>query len=218
MIGLISRLHFVKFDAHLVNQSLSSLLTSDPTFITTTHVSHILLLSPIPTQLLLSLQSNHPTLPIFHVYSLGFVSSLRILLPELTIVETHPDSLVDLRLANPWPELSELAAEHTKDITSMSKHRHGHIPYVSLLLHYLTEWKLANGGKLPLARSERRKFAEKVTEEMRTDVPGGGEENYEEAVAAITMHVKAHDISSTTREVLADPSANDLSPGVSLFH
>jgi len=58
---------------------------------------------------------------------------------------THPDSLVDLRLLNPWPELSALAAEKTRNLDlpepegGMSDHEHGHVPYLLLLLGYLED-------------------------------------------------------------------------------
>lgn len=55
-----------------------------------------------------------------------------------TVVETHPEDVVDLRLDCPWPDLSRLAA--TLNLEEMDDFEHGHIPYVLILVKFLQKW------------------------------------------------------------------------------
>lgn len=131
--------------------------------------------------------------------------------PTRCIVETHPDSLADLRLFNPWEELTALAVEKTKGLDKraseggMDNYEHGHVPYVLLLLKYLDDWKAEHNGQYPSNYKEKNEFKAMLLDKMRTDVPGGSEENYEEAAAAIMKNLKQADISSDAKEVLEDP-------------
>ncbi|KAF8450128.1 hypothetical protein BGX38DRAFT_1184591 [Terfezia claveryi] len=193
-----------------INDSLSNLITSDPTFISTHGITAIILCSPLPSHLVHTLQVMNPDLAIFHVYCVGFISSLRIFLPELRIVETHPDSLIDLRLFNPWVELLLFAKNATRDMNTMSEHQHGHIPYLAILLHYLEKWKEEHGERLPGTYKEKNEFKKLLLTGMRTDVAGGIEENWEEAAAAVLANVKPHEISSGIREVLEDDRCQNL--------
>ncbi|KAF8466212.1 hypothetical protein BDZ91DRAFT_725792 [Kalaharituber pfeilii] len=193
-----------------INDSISSLITTNPTFITDNGVNVLLLCSPLPTAIIHNLQHSYPEVAIFNVYSLGFLASLRISLPELCIVETHPDSLVDLRLYNPWPELEAYAEDCTRDIETMNEHQHGHIPYLVLLLYYLDQWKKTHNGELPTSYKDKNEFKKLILAGMRTDVPGGSEENFEEAVAAVMNSLRPHVISSWTQEVLQDESCREL--------
>lgn len=144
------------------------------------------------------------TVPLMAIHSAGFYSYFRTILPgNFPIVDTHPDSTAttDLRLLTPWPELSEFAAAQTKDIDNQSSHDHGHIPYIALLLHFLKEWKEKNGS-LPTTYKDKTAFRKTVANATRTDSPEGGEENFEEGVAAVLKTVSAPTLSSAVREVL----------------
>ena len=156
----------------------------------------------------------NPDLAIFHVYCVGFIASLRISLPELRIVETHPDSLIDLRLFNPWPELLSFAEKATRDMDAMGEHQHGHIPYLAILLHYLEKWKQEHGG-LPGTYKEKNEFKKMLLTGMRTNVAGGAEENWEEAIAAVLANLKPHEISTGVREVFEDDRCQSLDQDVS---
>jgi amyloid beta precursor protein binding protein 1 len=164
--------------------------------------------SPFKTEDVLRLS---PEIPTFLVHSIGFTSMLRISAPTRCVVDTHPDTLIDLRLLNPWEELLTAAAAYTKDLDvaesdgGMDDHKHGHVPYLLLLLKYLEDWKASHGGKPPSTYSEKNEFKEIIRNKMRTNVPGGSEENYEEAMAAVLKNVRPAEIASTTKAVLEDP-------------
>lgn len=141
--------------------------------------------------------------PLFAVHSAGLYSYFRISLPgSFPVVDTHPDetATTDLRLLSPWPELQDFSKEMTKDIDTMDNHDHGHLPYVVILLHFLEKWKEAHGD-YPRKYAEKTEFRKMVAAGARTANPEGGEENFEEAVAAVVKTVVSPSIPSTLKEV-----------------
>jgi len=146
---------------------------------------------------------EHKT-PLMAVHSAGFYSYFRVDLPgAFPIVDTHPDetATTDLRLLAPWPELSDFARQMTADIENLDNHEHGHLPYVVILLHYLDRWREAHGGAYPSNYKEKKDFAKMVGEATRRDNPEGGEENFDEAVAAVIRNVERPTLPSGLREV-----------------
>jgi amyloid beta precursor protein binding protein 1 len=141
--------------------------------------------------------------PLLSVHSAGFYSYFQIHLPgNFPIVDTHPDSTAttDLRLLTPWPELSKFAEDLTKDIENSSAHEHGHIPYLALLLHYLAKWRESH-GEYPGTYKDKKAFGAFVATEARTNNAEGGEENYDEAVAAVLKTISAPSLSSAVKEI-----------------
>lgn len=142
-------------------------------------------------------------IPVLYTHSVGFYATFSLqLAAEFPIVETHPDpeTTQDLRLLNPWPELIAAAAS-LGDLTSMDDHQHGHIPYVLILLHLLEQWKISHEGNAPANYKEKTEFREFVRSQARTDNAEGGEENFDEAVAAVLKTVSPFNLRSTLREI-----------------
>lgn len=141
--------------------------------------------------------------PLISIHSAGFYSYFKIHLPgNFPIVDTHPDSTAttDLRLLKPWPELSKFAEDLTWDIDNMSAHEHGHVPYAALLLHYLAKWKETH-GEYPSTYKDKKAFGVFVAGEARVNNAEGGEENYDEAVAAVLKTISAPTLPSAVKEV-----------------
>lgn len=137
------------------------------------------------------------------MHSVGFFATFSLqLAAEFPIVETHPDpeTTQDLRLLNPWPELVAAAAS-LGDLSSMDDHQHGHIPYVLLLLYFLEQWKQTHGGNVPRNYKEKSEFREFVRAQARTNNAEGGEENFDEAVAAVLKTVAPFSLRSTLRQI-----------------
>ncbi|OAA33648.1 Molybdenum cofactor biosynthesis, MoeB [Moelleriella libera RCEF 2490] len=131
-------------------------------------------------------------IPLLAVQNAGYYGYFTIELPELfPVVETHPEqeAIADLRLLDPWPELSIFAANMTRDIDIQDDLEHGHLPFVVILLHYLERWKNDHEGCLPLKFAEKVAFRNMVARGARRDNPEGGEENFDEAVSAVMKHV-----------------------------
>ncbi|PVH80382.1 hypothetical protein DL98DRAFT_515467 [Cadophora sp. DSE1049] len=180
----------------------------------------ILYTNPIEPQALEAAQSYalENQVPLIAIHSAGFYSYFRTFLPgSFPIVDTHPDSTAttDLRLLTPWKELSKFAADLTKDIDNQDGHEHAHIPWIALILHFLVKWK-EDHGSLPSTYEDKTAFRTLVADATRTDNPEGGEENFEEAVAAVLKTVSAATLSSAVREVF-DHKPNELESSSSFW-
>ncbi|CAI7653997.1 unnamed protein product [Penicillium crustosum] len=152
-------------------------------------------------------------IPVLYLHSVGFFSTFSVQLPaEFPIVETHPDpeSTQDLRLLNPWPELVTAAA-NLDNLDTLDDHQHGHVPYILLLLHFLEQWKQSHEGNAPSNYKEKTEFREFVRSQARTSNPEGGEENFDEAVAAVLKTVSPFSLRSSIREIFEMDQCQQLS-------
>ncbi|KAM0418585.1 hypothetical protein ACHAPT_012484 [Fusarium lateritium] len=180
--------------------NLQELLTNSPRF---TMILYALPLPQDQVQLIREYAQHHKT-PTIAVHSVGYYSYFKTTLPgTFPIVDTHPDeaATTDLRLLAPWPELTEFSRDMTQDIDSLDNHEHGHLPLVVILLHYLEQWQQNHDGAYPTSYSDKTAFRKTVSEAMRTNNPEGGEENFEEAVAAVMKHVVVPSIPSSLQQV-----------------
>ncbi|KAL4902987.1 hypothetical protein BDW74DRAFT_157233 [Aspergillus multicolor] len=165
----------------------------------------VLVSGPIKQSSLRTLCEGAKTLgiPVLYTRSVGFYSTFSLQLPAVfPIVETHPDpeSTQDLRLLNPWPELAAAAAG-ISNLDSFDDHQHGHVPYVLLLLHYLERWRERHDGNAPSNYKEKTEFRDFVRSSARANNPQGGEENYDEAVAAVLKALNPFSLRSSTRGI-----------------
>jgi amyloid beta precursor protein binding protein 1 len=87
----------------------------------------------------------------------------------------------------------------------MSPDDHGHVPYLALLLHYLEEWKKTHDGKVPQNYKEKTEFRATLSQAARTNNPEGGEENFDEAVAAVLKSLNPPEASSSVKEIFTAP-------------
>jgi NEDD8-activating enzyme E1 regulatory subunit len=177
--------------------------------------SLIIATAPLAPEILstLSQHASDSKVPLFYVHSIGFYSAFSVQLPPVfPIVDTHPDpaTILDLRLLKPWPALVDLAKEQTAGLTEMDDHRHGHVPFALLLLHYLEEWKASHDGKVPDTYKEKTAFRDLVSSGIRRNNAEGGEENFDEAVAAVLKTITPPKASSSVREVLETEQCQNL--------
>ncbi|KAJ5940395.1 hypothetical protein N7516_000563 [Penicillium verrucosum] len=152
-------------------------------------------------------------IPVLYLHSVGFLSTFSVQLPaEFPIVETHPDpeSTQDLRLLSPWPELVTAAA-NLHNLETLDDHQHGHVPYILLLLHFLEQWKQSHEGNAPSNYKEKTEFREFVRSQARTSNPEGGEENFDEAVAAVLKTISPFSLRSSIREIFEMDQCQQLS-------
>jgi len=190
---------------------LGRVLETSPLFTT------ILFSYPIRPEDLARLQvygQLHKT-PLVAVHSAGFYSYFRIHLPgAFPIVDTHPDetATTDLRLLAPWPELSDFARGMTADIETLGDHEHGHLPYIVILLYYLDRWREAHDGAYPSTYKEKVAFRQLVSDATRRNNPEGGEENFEEAVAAVLRNTERPSLPSTLGAVFQHRRDHPVSP------
>lgn len=88
----------------------------------------------------------------------------------------------------------------TKDIDTMDNHEHGHLPYVVILLHFLEKWKEIHGD-YPKKYAEKNEFRKMVAAGARKNNPEGGEENFDEAFAAVIKTIVPFSLPGSLREV-----------------
>ncbi|KAH7398333.1 hypothetical protein BKA66DRAFT_199929 [Pyrenochaeta sp. MPI-SDFR-AT-0127] len=170
----------------------------------------IIVTAPIRPELLARL-SDHASaalVPLFYVHSVGFYSHFSVHLPPaFPVVDTHPspETTSDLRLLRPWPELVQYAEEKTVDLEGMTPEDHGHVPWIALLLHYLEQWKREHNGEVPQSYKEKTDFRTIVSQAARINNPEGGEENFDEAVAAVLKSLNPPQPSSAVKEIFTAP-------------
>lgn len=181
----------------------------------------ILIGAPLPEQELqrLSTYALEQSIPLVYIKSQGLFSTSSIQLPaEFPIVDTHPDpeTVQDLRLLRPWDEL-QAAEKELGDLTQLPDHEHGHVPWLLLLLRYLEEWKQSHEGKYPSEFKEKTEFRSFVGSKARTNNAEGGEENFDEACAAVLKSISPPSLGSGCRDMFAMDSCTNLTQSSSNF-
>ncbi|GAB0133391.1 hypothetical protein EsDP_00001802 [Epichloe bromicola] len=163
--------------------------------------------------------SNQHNIPILTASTSGFYAYFSLRLHSwFPVVDTHPDeaAIADLRLLNPWPELSTFASQMVDNIQHLDDHDHGHLPLVVILLHYLEKWKLTHGGDVPKAYSEKTAFRALVAQGARTNNSEGGEDNFDEAISAVMKYITQPSLPESLRQIF-EHEENLKDPAVEVF-
>ncbi|KAI8822931.1 ThiF family protein [Fimicolochytrium jonesii] len=143
----------------------------------------------------------------------GFIAYARIQCREHTVVESHPEQIVDLRLDCPFESLQAFAS--SIDFEQLDSMAYGHIPYVIILLRCLEEWKASHEGHLPLNSTERAAFKDLIRSKQRAGL--AEEQNFEEALAAAYRAWAPTTIPSSISAILNDSAADVITPNTPDF-
>ncbi|KAF9579856.1 NEDD8-activating enzyme E1 regulatory subunit [Lunasporangiospora selenospora] len=138
------------------------------------------------------------------VKTVGLVGSARLAVPEHVIVETHPDSIADLRIDSPFPELVDYGKWFNFETEDGLEF--GHIPYVAILLKYIEEWKQQNDGKMPSTYAEKNQLKANIRAGMRSP----DDENFEEAINSVLRTCQPTVVPSSIKELFNDPKCENL--------
>jgi NEDD8-activating enzyme E1 regulatory subunit len=103
------------------------------------------------------------------------------------------------------------------DLDRLEDQDHGHIPYILILLYYLEKWKQNNDGKAPDTFKEKTQFRDMVKAAARTDNAEGGEENFDEAAAAVLKTIAPFSLKTGCTELFEMYSCNHLMTGSANF-
>ncbi|CAO3679909.1 unnamed protein product [Rhizopus stolonifer] len=158
----------------------------------------------------LYLSCQYPTKTLFAVKSIGLVGMFSIQAPEHTIIESHPENAIDLRLSCPFQELVEHAASF--DLDSLDKTDHAHVPFVIILLKFVEAYK-AQYGDVPQSYQDRKKLIEMIHLGMRDP----DEENFHEAVSHVWRLASGSHVPSEVRQIFDSPSCQDANENSPYF-
>ncbi|WMV56329.1 hypothetical protein MTR67_049714 [Solanum verrucosum] len=131
--------------------------------------------------------------------SYGLMGLVRISVKEHTVIESKPDHFLDdLRLNNPWPELTRFT--ETIDLNTTDAVVHKHTPYIVILVKIAEEWGNTHGGNLPSTKEEKRQFKDLIKSKMIT----ADEENYKEAMEASYKVFSPRGIGANLQKIIDD--------------
>ncbi|KAJ3411946.1 NEDD8-activating enzyme E1 regulatory subunit [Chytridiales sp. JEL 0842] len=195
-----------------MDKDFAALLESDPDYFKR---FTIVVATQVPREPLLKLADLcwNADIPLVVVKAQGFIGCIRIVMPELTVVETHPDQIVDLRLDCPFPELERYV--NSFDLDKLDSMAHSHVPFIVILIQCLNEWKAKNGGQLPKTYPEKNAFKELIRSKQRSDAPDG--ENFGEALTSYYRACTETKLSDNIKRVFADPKVENITKTTSNF-
>ncbi|XP_076370539.1 nedd8-activating enzyme E1 regulatory subunit APP-BP1 isoform X2 [Tachypleus tridentatus] len=164
------------------------------------------------TLLLLSSLLWEAGVPLLVCRAYGMIGYMRLQVSEHTVIETHPDNVLDdLRLDRPFPALQEYV--ESLNLDQMDLKDHSHTPYVALLLKYIQQWQKENNGEIPRTFNEKKAFKEMIRKGIRINEEGvpDEEENYEEAIKAVNTALNATLVPVNVQNILNDTACENLS-------
>lgn len=160
--------------------------------------------------------------PVVSLGALGFFGWVRLWAGEYCLVDRKPESSpVDLRIANPFPELLEFASRF--DLEAMDDEHHSHVPFIVILLQAVCRYRrvtleeasvaISNGdldGKFsfPLPHDARKKIHDIVIQMRRSEQ----ETNFQEAIDNIYRAVQPAVLSDEIAEIIEKASTMPYPP------
>ena len=148
-------------------------------------------------------------IPLLIADSVGMFGYLRIVVKEHVIIKAHPDNtLPDLRLDQPFPELVEYC--NSMDLGVMDNLEHSHTPYLIILYKALELWQQQTGLKWPSNYKEKCQIKEIVKSLNLKNADGVPlpEENFEEALTNVNNVFSPTRIPSVVTDLFKNPMAN----------
>ena len=148
-------------------------------------------------------------IPLIIADSVGMFGYLRLVLKEHAIVKAHPDNtLADLRLDQPFPELVDYF--NSMDLDKMDYLEHSHTPYLTILYKALELWQQQTGLKWPKNYKEKCQIKELIKSMVLKNEEGVPlqEENFEEALTNVNNGFSNTHIPSEIADLFENPMAN----------
>lgn len=144
---------------HFRTDHVSQVLKSDPTYFLK---FSLVIASNVPEAVLRELAFQLTLTPLVVVRVCGLIAEVRLQYPELEVVESHVEKdLVDLRIANPFPDLEEFVQTYDLDEITDSM-EFAHIPFVVLLVKGAQRWRKDHAGLMPITASDKAAFRKSI--------------------------------------------------------
>ncbi|KAK9831545.1 hypothetical protein WJX81_007869 [Elliptochloris bilobata] len=199
-----------------VDEAPDALLAANPRFLA--EFSLVIATQMMEAQMMrLDVACRELGVPLLCVRAYGLVGYLRASLPEHCVVEAKPDNTIeDLRLHRPWPELT--AFSRCFDLAAVDDVTHRHVPWAVLLIQALSAWHDAHMGRLPATAEEKTQFRTLLQSWQRSaaGVPMQ-EENFDEALAHVRKVFAPPTIPAEVAALMRDECATALTPGSDIF-
>ncbi|ORX93799.1 NEDD8-activating enzyme E1 regulatory subunit [Basidiobolus meristosporus CBS 931.73] len=166
----------------------------------------IVIASEVPESYLIKLSEYcwMENIALMAVRSFGYMGYLRIAVPEQTVIETHSENTIDLRIDCPFPELEKYAKSF--ELENLSNMDHGNVPYVVILLQAMQKWKSQHNGQLPNVYAEKTEFRKQIQQMSRSV----DEENFEEATNMVFRVCNQTEVPSGIRSLFASSASIEI--------
>ena len=141
------------------------------------------------------------SIPLLVTQCYGLVGTLRVLLNEHYVVESHPEHpFPDLRVLAPPAELVHFVKDRYSNLCELASADYAHIPYVAILLKAVGEWSAANNGQMPSSYQHKKELRSIIEKYRRPGVQA--DQNINEALTALNTALSLPSPSVSTRAVL----------------
>ncbi|XP_027557760.1 NEDD8-activating enzyme E1 regulatory subunit [Neopelma chrysocephalum] len=189
---------------NFVEESPEKLLDNNPSFF---NRFNLVIATQLPESTLLRLAELlwNSNIPLLVCRTYGLVGYMRVVIKEHTVVESHPDNtLEDLRLDKPFPELTEHIQSY--DLDHMDKKDHSHTPWVVIVAKYLTKWFSEKSEQLPKSYKEKEAFRQLIRQGILKNENGTpeDEENFEEAIKNVNTALNTTEVPRGIQELFND--------------
>ncbi|XP_062327622.1 NEDD8-activating enzyme E1 regulatory subunit [Osmerus eperlanus] len=195
---------------NFVEESPDKLLDNDPEFF---HRFNLVVAVQLPesTSLRLGAVLWSANVPFVLCRTYGLIGYMRLVVKEHTVVESHPDNaLEDLRLDQPFPELSHHIQSY--NLHTMDKKDHSHTPWIIIVAKYLETWLNEHNQQLPKNYKEKEAFRQLVRQgilKKENGVPED-EENFEEAVKNVNTALNPTKVPSAIEDFFNGEQCNNI--------
>ncbi|WAQ82174.1 hypothetical protein PtA15_2A489 [Puccinia triticina] len=142
--------------------------------------------------------------PAIFVQTCGLVARIRLQIREHSVIQIHPNSLMDLRLDCPFPSLSEFVKSFEMD--KIDSGERANVPAVVIVIHFLELFKSKHCGIPPLNSAGKAELKEMILAEKQND----NEKNFDEAVDLIEKACQPTKVPRHIEELFNDPQCDKI--------
>ena len=160
-------------------------------------------------------------IPLIVCRSYGLIAYIRLVLREHTVVESHPDNVLDdLRLDRPFDSFVQFC--DSLDLSTMTRKERAHVPWLVILYKHLQLWKHEHDGNAPKTYQEKKDLKQQIRQGFQQDakaendssddgdITADDHENVEEAIHHVNTALLPSRIPDEVQKILDDDSCLNL--------
>lgn len=203
-----------------IEDSMDNLLDKCATFF---NMYRVVIATNLPEKSLLRLAAVlwDSDIPLVVCRSYGLIAYIRLVLREHTVVESHPDNVLDeLRLDRPFDSFVQFC--DSLDLSAMTRKERAHVPWLVILYKHLQLWKQEHDGNAPKTYQEKKDLKQQIRQGFLHDtklsfdssddgdIPADDQENIEEAIHHVNTALLPSRIPDEVQKILGDDSCLNL--------